>query len=257
MLPVLRDIIGKAPIRNYYEPCLGGGSVFFDLWEQVRVDCYLNDVNRSLIDCYRGVAECPHDVIEALCSLKTKPYEQIKERFNYQDPQTPIALKAARFLALNHCCFNGLWRVNRSGEFNVPVGRNSKQRENSLDTFDMTEILHASMALKSATLSHLTLKLWGECDPEKTMRPGDLVFFDPPYLDTFSGYSADGFTIANHEELREMAKRFAATGARVIVCGSASDITHQVYGEPAVRVTLQRTIGASKRGESSEVIYLY
>jgi DNA adenine methylase len=257
LLPVLRDIIGNSPIRDYYEPCgFGGGALFFDIWRSINGNSYLNDINPALIDAYKAIRTNPKLVAERLSLLKEAHYEQVKERFNYQDPATPIELKAARFIYLNHCCFNGLWRVNKAGEFNVPVGRNGMGKENSLATFDFSQIAHISMALQSAKLECLDLRVWAMLKQASAM-VGDLVFFDPPYLDTFNGYSAGGFGLECHENLIQTAKVFAEQGARVIVCASDTDATREVYGDPTICITLNRTIGASKRGAAKECLYLY
>lgn len=262
LLPKLRQIIGKETIRNYFEPCLGGGAVFFDLWDQqnaeggplIQGSKFLNDVNIPLIQAYIAIRDNPLLVQKTLQQLQGVPYDSIRDEFN----SGPLGLvrRAALLLALNHLCFNGLWRVNKKhGHFNVPVGRNAKGVERSLEVFEWNSLKAASVALAGVTFSALSLFPW----PWTEVLPGegDLVFYDPPYLDVYADYHLSRFADIKHKELAAQARAQAQMGARVIVCGSTTPDSIKIYGEPTYVIELERTVGASLRGKATEAIFVY
>lgn len=262
LLPKLRQIIGKETIRNYFEPCLGGGAVFFDLWDQqnaeggplIQGSKFVNDVNIPLIQTYLAIRDNPLLVQKTLEQLQGVSYNNIRDEFNFGG--LGLVRRAALFLALNHLCFNGLWRENKKhGAFNVPVGRNAKGVERSLDSFDSTSLKAASVALSGVTFSALPLFPW----PWTEVLPGegDVVFFDPPYLDVYADYHTSGFADIKHKQLAAQAREHAQRGARVIVCGSTTPDSIKIYGEPTHTIELERTVGASLRGKATEGIFVY
>src|SRR3989440_10115336 len=118
LLPeLLKHVPG--PLRRYHEPFVGGGALFFAVAPRRAV---LSDANGELIHCWRQVRDDAHGVLDALAA---HVYERARfEAVRALDPlRLPAAQRAARFIYLNKTCFNGLWRVNRAGRFNVPVGR--------------------------------------------------------------------------------------------------------------------------------------
>lgn len=260
LLPAIHDIIGGRRIRNYYESFLGGGAVFLDLHERVEGTAYLNDANIDLIETYSAIKERAPSVIAQLQHLRDEDYYVIRDQFNLTRETTKPAKRAAQFLALNHLCFNGLWRVNKTGHMNTPIGKTGNNQPRTLANFPYESISLGSAALARATLSATPFEILAMAPHTHLNREcgeGDIAFFDPPYLDTFDAYVKGGFCLRQHTILAAQARHCARKGALVIICGSDSDASFEVYGKPRERVSLQRTVGASKRGGVQECLWVY
>jgi DNA adenine methylase len=260
LLPVISEIIGKRRIRNYFESFTGGAAVFFDLHERVEGISYLNDANVALIEAYSAIKERPRSVIAQLEQLRDENYYTIRDQFNLTRETTKPAKRAAQFLALNHMCFNGLWRVNKAGHLNTPLGKTGNNLPRTLASFPTAQLLLGSAAFARATLSATPFEILATAPHTHLNREcgeGDVVFFDPPYLDLFEDYTLEGFGLRQHTILAAQAKHCARKGALVIVCGSDTDASLEVYGKPRETVSLKRTVGASKRGEVQECLWVY
>jgi len=208
-----------AEFERYFEPFLGGGAVFFHLQPN---DAVLADKNGELINVYRQIKEHWRELEKALRrhqALHSKEY-YYEERSRLR--RSPIQ-RAAQFLYLNRTCWNGLYRVNRRGEFNVPIGTKSTVVLDT-DDFDFTSALLKNVKLKVA-------------DFEKTLNEaekGDFAFIDPPYITrhNFNGfvkYNEDIFSWADQERLVEAVKRAAKRGVKVLVTNAAHDSIRQLY----------------------------
>ena len=168
---MLNDLLPKVPSSygRYIEPFFGGGALFFALQPE---NAIISDSNPELINMYRQVADFPDEVIQCL-----KQYENTKEMFYNVRSQTwealPKAEAAARTIFLNRTCFNGLYRVNKKGEFNVPYGKYKNPK-----ICDQDALYVASDALKKAEIlcGDYILVL------EHYTKEGDFIFLDPPYL---------------------------------------------------------------------------
>jgi DNA adenine methylase len=192
--------------RNYIEPFLGAGSVFFHVKPERAI---LSDSNKELIACYDAIR---NDWKLVLKHLKRHRKDHSKDYY-YElrsfKPRSP-ATQAARFIYLNRTCFNGLYRVNRNGEFNVPKGTRDSV---ILDTDDFKTI---SLALQNVSLV--------ACDFEKSIkqaRCGDLVFADPPYTvrhnnNAFIKYNENLFSWDDQVRLAECLKDAASRGVKII-----------------------------------------
>jgi DNA adenine methylase len=260
LLSVIHEIIGKRRIRNYFESFAGGAAVFFDLHQRVERIAYLNDANIDLIETYSAIKERERMVAVQLGLLAGEDYYTIRDQFNLTRETTKPAKRASQFLALNHLCFNGLWRVNKSGHMNVPIGKLGNNQPRTLDNFPYEALSLGSAALSRATLSATPFEILATAPHTHLNREcgeGDVVFFDPPYLDLFKDYTAEGFGLRQHTILAAQAKHCARKGALVIVCGSDTDASLDIYGKPRERVSLKRTVGASKRGEVQECLWVY
>ena len=204
---------------TYYEPFLGGGAVFFALEPRSAI---LSDSNKKLIDTYEGVCDYVELVIER---LKKMPYEKsffLKQRQIFNDQQRSTEETAASFIYLNKTCFNGLYRVNKKGEFNVPFGRYDNPT-----ICDEPTLRAAAKALERAVLGVMDFEM-----ALRTVNKGDRVYIDPPYTpasDTanFTGYTEGGFGMKDQMRLAACVADLAKRKALVVV--SAAD-TKEVRG---------------------------
>ena len=236
--------------ERYHEPFLGGGALFFALRPR---RAFLSDVNRELIDCYTAVRDQIEDVVEA---LREHRYEQ--EHYYAVRAQNPFLLspaeRAARTIFLNRTGFNGLYRVNRSGQFNVPFGRYT----NPL-ICDEANLRACSRVLQDAELrvQDFTLAADG-------MLPGDLAYFDPPYVPVsstanFTGYSADGFNSNDQARLARLFGRLVERGVHGLLSNADMPALRDLYASfPAATLLASRAVNCdiSKRGKVNEVLVL-
>lgn len=257
----------------YHEPFFGGGALFFDLEP---VNGTINDTNTRLINFYRHVRDAPEELIQRLQqfdSPESPPnpelpfaetnrkgrkiknyYYQQRERFNnriHGDDYDPLE-EAALLLYLNRTCFNGLYRENSSGDFNVPIGGYANP-----DWVRADEIRAASDVLSGTDIRNADWTYVLDAAD-----PGDLVYFDPPYepmspTEYFNDYSAEGFGKADQIELCEKAYELAEEGVHVIV--SNSGVTYGMYDEAGFYVDVEgatRSINSDgdSRDEVNEII---
>lgn len=244
---MLGDLLPKVPSSygRYIEPFLGGGAMFFALQPEQAV---IADSNPELINLYRQVANHVDDVV---CQLKK--YENTQEMFytvRGQDwTMLPEAEAAARTIFLNKTCFNGLYRVNKKGRFNVPFGKYKNPK-----ICDEEGLKAASAALKKAEIvcGDYLLVL------EHYAQPGDFVFLDPPYLpiseySDFKRYTKEQFYEEDHVELAKMVKTLHERGCHVILTNSNHPLVHELYAPFTIDVIqTKRHIscnGSTRKGE--------
>ena len=218
---LIPEIAKRFPERigTYWEPFVGGGAVYFTFAD--RVDrAILSDRNEELVIAYQVVKDKVDDLIEALrVHERGHRDERYYLRVRKQDPHLSLEI-AARFIYLNKTCFNGLYRVNKSGKFNVPKGRYKNPA-----ICNEEGLRAASRALQKATIR--------VGDFERRVSPGaeDFIYCDPPYDDSFTGYQVGGFTPTDQERLRNAASTWGTAGARVMVSNSDTPLIRRLYGE--------------------------
>ena len=262
LLPHLRQLIPYDCLNagaSYFEPFVGGGALFFDTFPHLHAGhghIFLSDTNTRLIATYRAIKNDPEAVIDL---LRQYPYE--REFFNgiraqEIDGQEDVKV-AAWFIYLNHTCFNGLYRVNKNGQFNAPFGKYTNPT-----ICDADNIRACSRALTGTTL--LSLDFVEMCMNAKS---GDFCYFDPPYVpltvtSSFTSYTQDGFGLKDHERLRDTAVRLKEAGVHVVVSNSNSPIVRELYenrGFLLEEVQARRSVNsnAEKRGNISELLIHY
>lgn len=202
---------------NYYEPFLGGGAVFFALDSRIR-NAYLSDVNSELIITYRMVQRRARLLIERLASHEKKHsriryYYKVREQHSHKQAVDV----AARFIYLNKTCFNGLYRVNKSGLFNVPKGSYKNPA-----ICDEANLRAVSGVLRKASL---LIRDFGKLTPSD----GDFVYCDPPYDGTFTAYDAGGFGEDDQHRLRDAVEHWRAAGAKVLLSNSDTPLIRRLY----------------------------
>jgi DNA adenine methylase len=241
LLPQLRRYYPRA-FGAYLEPFLGSAAVFFDLQNSRRLDgrdVVLADSSRDLIGCYQAIRDGVEDVIEILERLSREHqrrgeacyYEVRDERFN---PARRAANGsygpelAAMLIYLNRTGYNGLFRVNARGDFNVPAGRYARPR-----ICDAANLRAVSSVLRSG---RVTLERAPFRDSLSRARAGDFVYLDPPYAPLtrtarFTAYTSDPFDTAAQRELREAVLDLAGRGVHVVLSNSAADEVRGLYDE--------------------------
>lgn len=259
LLPQLSQHI-PATFGRYHEPFIGSAALFFHLhaYERIRQGATLSDSNPALIELYTVV----RDDVEALIDgLRSHAAHATDRDYYYtvrgwdREPewaQRTAVERAARMLFLNKTCFNGLHRVNRQGHFNVPFGRYRNPT-----VCDMPNLRAASRALHG-----VELVVDDFAGVLRRAAPGDLVYFDPPYLPvsptaSFTAYTSASFGIEQHQRLAQVFAALAARGCYVLLSNSSTPLTHELYNSFVVaEVAARRAINrdATKRGIVHEVI---
>jgi DNA adenine methylase len=251
----LSRILAELPdaIHTYYEPFVGGAAVFFALASQRRFErAVLSDRNSALIGVYRAIKKDPERVIRALTPLRYDRDEYY--RIRALDPTSLDPFEAAaRTLYLNKTGYNGLYRVNSKGEFNVPFGR----YRSDLKVFDPEHLRAAARALRK-----VRLKIGDFEAACRDAKPGDAVYFDPPYdpvsrTASFTAYYKDDFGRSEHERLRGVFHRLSASRVAVVLSNSDTPFTRELFGKfRLTEVDVSRPINskASARGTVSEIL---
>jgi len=252
---LLPELTARLPERfeRYYEPFAGGAALFFRVAPERAV---LSDSNPDLIGLYTCLQTDVAGVVRKLAYHRAAHseahYYATRTKWNDRELAWTSADRAATFIYLNKTCFNGLWRVNRSGAFNVPIGRYTDP------PICVPEALHAA----SAVLARATLRRGDYKAAVADARRGDFVYFDPPYdpvtpTANFTSYTADAFGAEHQRELAATARALVARGCRVMLSNSDTPFIRSLYKGFAIdRVKCARAINANaaKRGEVDEVI---
>lgn len=240
---MLGELVPRVPTSygRYIEPFFGGGALFFALNPDRAI---IADSNPELINMYLQVAHHLDDVIKHL-----QQYENTSEMFyavrSLDWQSLPKAEAAARTIYLNKTCFNGLYRVNRNGQFNTPFGKYKNPKICDIDTLRLaSEILRKAEILCGDYILVL----------ENYAQPGDFVFLDPPYLpisenSDFKRYTKEQFYEDDHVELAKMIDRLHERGCYVILTNSNHPLVHQLYGKYKIEV-IQTKRHISCRGDS-------
>ena len=245
-----------ASYRRYFEPFVGGGALFFRTAPAASV---INDCNPDLINTYRCVAWNVESVIRRLAELRRRHSEEHyyaqRERFNDRDKSMTDVARAAAFLYLNKTCYNGLWRVNSKGAFNVPIGRYKDPQ-----IFDRAHLRAASRLLQRA---EIMVGQYGAC--VESARAGDFVYFDPPYAPVsatanFTAYTAGDFGADDQQALADLARYLQRQGVHVLISNSDAPLIRELYtgldGFVVEEVECSRAINskAKKRGAVTELL---
>lgn len=248
MIPRLVD---KLPQYNrYFEPFLGSGSLFFAIEPERAI---LSDSNRELINCYRQVrnhCKCIISILKRL-SVDKDSYYKVRDLLY---PKGDAIQRAAYFIYLNKTCWNGLYRVNASGKFNVPCG---SLRSNTL-VFEEFHLMAVSRQLKRAELIC--------CDFEESInnvKSGDLIYLDPPYVTShfkngFIGYNSKLFSQLDELRLAKKADELRSKGALLVISNAAHPSIKQLYNGHFYKTEIMRFSGIaadpSHRSNFSELL---
>ncbi len=251
---IMQELVKRMPtnFNNYYEPFCGGGALFFEVYNMVKGKCFLSDLNADLIIAYNVIKNNPKELIETLKIHKEKHREEYYYKIReMQDLQDPIQ-NSARFIYLMKTCFNGLYRVNKNNQFNVPIG--SYKNPNICDE---TNIYAVHEALQGVEIKYQD---FSKITPQK----GDFVYFDPPYQpikrDSFTKYISGGFDEKQQERLRDFALELKNKGVFVMISNSNAPLILDLYNKDfkIEMVEVPRAVSGKTAGRESvlEVVVL-
>jgi len=227
--------------RIYHEPFLGAGSLFFALSHP---NARLSDLNKHLVECYTAIRDHPDAISKALRRHAREDsedhYYAVRELYN----RSPAGLaRAARFLYLNRTCFNGVFRVNREGEFNVPYGHKESPRfPSSMD------LHHVSKTLKTA---HLEVQDYQTALQQADT--GDFVYLDPPYpplngTSYFTHYTADRFSLADQAQVAHSVQDLHSRGCLFMLSNADTGAIRRLYqGFGIHKLSVTRFVSASRK----------
>jgi len=253
LMPAIKKLIPKG-YTNYYEPFIGGGAVLFNLQPKNAV---INDFNKELINVYQTIKDNPEELISDLKTHKNESdYFYNLRALDRQESFENLSniKKASRVIYLNKTCFNGLYRVNNSGEFNSPFGRYKNP-----NIVNETTIRAVSKYLNSNNIIILNEDF---AEAVEGIEKGDFVYFDPPYhpvseSSNFTGYVQGGFDIYDQVRLRDLCNQLNQKGVKFLLSNSATQFIEDLYKDYKISyVKANRSINsnAKKRGEIDEVL---
>lgn len=254
LLPQIRMRMPKK-YNRYYEPFVGGGAVYFGLLPERAV---INDINKSLINAYKQIKAAPEAFYEAIAVLDRdiaaggkdfyyKMREQYNDKLQKAEYDTDLA---ALFVFLNKHCFNGLYRVNGKGLFNVPYNRSVGE------SCTKESIRAVSESLRTVTI------LQGDFQPICDMaEKGDFVFIDSPYAPlnptSFESYTKEGFDVESHKRLAAVFEAMTARGCYCMLTNHNTPFIHELY-EPFKReaVNVKRMINSDAEKRAGEEVII-
>ena len=234
--------------QNYHEPFLGGASMFLSIG--LGHMSFLSDLNKELIETYIAIRDIPYDIISILSTYKNEKdfYYKIRSKRCKTEAE-----KAARFIYLNQTSYNGIYRVNLKGEYNVPYGFREKK------VLDEKSILDVSDSLQNMYLEVSDFDI-----VRKNIDRGDLVFLDPPYTvshntNGFIKYNQKIFSLEDQYRLRTLIDYIEEIGAYYILTNAAHQTIKEIfsYGNRLIELNRANLIGGTnaQRGQTSEYIF--
>ena len=259
---LLSHLLPHVPLNltNYYEPFLGGGALFMRICERKkRFNGHLSDTNGELITSYRVIKESPEELIRLLSRFQME-YESAFDKSAYfyahrrARPTGQVEL-AARLIFLNKTCYNGLYRVNSKGEFNVPFGRYKNPKILNSDN-----IRAVSQVLENTKAQLRTIDYQ---DAIASCRKADFVYLDPPYqppseTSNFTDYTPGGFSEKDQEELAEEFGKLVDRGCTVLLSNSDTALIRQLYHDfETKKVTANRpinSVGTGRKGYKELIV---
>jgi len=241
-----RGIIGTLETKGfipkkfgrYFEPMVGAGAVFFHIAEKYKPKkCIISDINSDLINTYKAIKRDVNELIKEVSKIKEEFYSsgdrsefyyKKRDEFNQlkKDKENHLIYQAALFLFLNKTCFNGLYRVNKKDEFNVPFGRYKNPK-----IFDEDNLRRISKLLQNTKILNLDFE-----EAIKDAEGGDFVYFDPPYVplsktSDFTSYTKMDFGLDDQKRLAKVVNNLAKKGCLVMESNSSSDEIKDIFQE--------------------------
>lgn len=250
LIPHMPTIVGDLHIEHYHEPFLGGGAIYFSMEHAKR--SYLSDANSQLINTYIQVRDNPEELIEFFMQLPNTEDDYYRIRAEITGDDT--VENAARFLYLNQTSYNGLYRVNREGKYNVPYGFRANW------VYDPERIRAASLHLQNTRIST------GDFEVNKyRIKENDLVFLDPPYTvshnnNGFIAYNQKLFSLEDQQRLKRFIEYIKAKGAFYILTNAAHETIREIFltqGDRIVELQRNSLIGGRNAARAAISEYIF
>lgn len=258
LLPYILENLPNKEFKNYYEPFVGGGSVLFNLISkdrQYKQDRHytVSDINDNLINCYEIIKT---DVDNLINELKKDIYENISDkyysrrvRFNQIkfNEETDLLEKAALFIYLNKCGYNGMYRENSKGEFNIPFG---KMKNPKICDEDTLRNVHNALSQVHIACCEYTSIL-------DLVEENDFVYLDPPYHETFTDYTNNKFGEDEQKELKHFVDELNKKKVYVMLSNSATNFIKELYKDyRQINLTTKYSLGGkgADRGNKQELL---
>ena len=228
LLPILKDNLPEF-YNTYYEPFVGGASLLFSIQPNKAV---INDINPQLINLYRTIKDNVDSFVSIIQELNTTPctreyYFELRNRFNYKIANNILDTECAALMVwINKHCFNGLYRVNSKGLFNVTYNNKDMCR-----TCDIENVYNIHSLFNSMDITILNTDFEEVCNG---VQEGDFVYFDSPYIpesDTanFTSYTKDGFSMEDHKRLAALYRKLDSIGAYILLSNNDVPLVHELY----------------------------
>lgn len=256
LIPQIRERMPEK-YNDYYEPFVGGGAVIFDL---LPANALINDINKALINTYRTICNEPDAFLKEVNRLDNdmwedgkKYYYSIREHYNDKLMRSEYDVElAALFVFINKHCFNGLYRVNGKGLFNVPY--NNSRRV----SVDEDVIIATSEYLRRVTI------IDGDFEQAcKNAKKGDFVFIDSPYAPlnptSFESYTKEGFDIESHKRLVKLYDELTARGCYCMLTNHNTELINELYGNKDYKidvVSVKRMINSDASNRVGEEVII-
>lgn len=256
LIPQIRERMPEQ-FNNYYEPFVGGGAVIFEFLPE---NALINDINRALINAYQMICDHPKEFLQEINRLDAEMWEDGKEyyyslREHYNDKlmkeEFDVEL-ATLFVFINKHCFNGLYRVNGKGLFNVPY---NNSRRSSVDEQSIMEI---SEYLRNVTI--ISGDFEAACEGASA---GDFVFIDSPYAPlnptSFESYTKEGFDIESHRRLANLFDELTARGCYCMLTNHNTELINELYGNKGYTidvVSVKRMINSDASNRVGEEVII-
>lgn len=256
LLPQIKERMPKK-YNDYYEPFVGGGAVTFEL---LPVNAVINDINKALINAYIRISETPEEFIKVINKFDSqmwedgkKYYYSLRELYNDKLMKAEYDMElAALFVFINKHCFNGLYRVNGKGLFNVPY--NNSRRA----SVDESTIIKISKYLQGITIMD------GDFEEAcKGAKKGDFVFMDSPYAPlnptSFESYTKEGFDIESHKRLSRLYDELTARGCYCMLTNHNTELINDLYGNKGYKidvVSVKRMINSDASNRVGEEVII-
>lgn len=244
--------------NKYYEPFVGGGAVIFEFLPQNAV---INDINRALVNTYRQICNEPELFLQVIYKMDSdmwedgkKYYYSLRERYNDKLMKEEFDMElAALFVFMNKHCFNGLYRVNSKGLFNVPYNNNKRK------SYDEENIRAISQYLKGVTI------LEGDFETAcENAKKGDFIFFDSPYAPlnptSFESYTKEGFDIESHKRLSRLFDNLTKRGCYCMLTNHNTELIKELYSNKGYSldiVSVKRMINSDASNRVGEEVIIY
>lgn len=257
LLPYIIENLPSKEFKNYFEPFVGGASVIIEILSKDKTykcnrEYTISDINESLINLYNVIKHNLNDLILELNNEKytntLNNYNTNRNRFNeIKFDNNNLIEKAALFVFLNKCGYNGMYRENQSGKYNIPFGKMKNPK-----ICDNIVLNNFSTIMKDVNIECCEYQ-----DILELTQKDDLVYLDPPYHNTFTDYTSNKFGEEEQHELKLFVDKLTERGVNVMMSNSATDFIKDLYKNyTIVNITTKYSLGGkgADRGEKQEVL---